>query len=394
MVAKNTPGDGLPDPTERLWVHPAELPALPGARRVPPPPRRSVLATLRHGLRHPLFAGVVGAGMVLAGAWMLGLSSSRQTTIAPVAGVFSGSTQSGITAAPTTLRDQPDHNALNQARASVIQLLTSDGDTHAVATALVLDEDHLMTADLGLTDRGEIVAAVRHGNLVLAQVAQTDSSTGITILQVDEHIPTSLTRVDKLTRERPEPAQDCRIVSASPNLHGTDMVGSCTVQSEENNDPDLAGAGLFYLQGQFQASDRGALILDEHNNALGVVVQTLPDDAGHAIALRIDDAIAVASSVPETPQRPGIAGLQVADLTARISIEGNLGGGALVVSVAADSAAAHAGLVANDVLVELNGQPVAGAAQFRQLASRVRPGELTRLTVWRSGSTVELTVMP
>jgi|GEM_PF-4998966 len=393
MVAKNTPGEGLPDPSERLWVHPAELPALAGAPRVPMRPRRSPLATVRRGLRHPLFAGVVGAGMVLAGTVMLGFSNGQEAPITPAVSASSPTDQLGGFPAGDT-EGRPDYSTLNQARASVIQILTSDGDQHLVATALVLNDRQLITADPGLSDHGEIVAAVRPDQLVAAHILRSDQASGLAILEVDGKVPASLPRVDGLQHKRPSPAQGCLMVSASPSLHGTDLIGTCTVQSEETSDADLASSGLFSVQGNFQGSDRGALILDEDNQPMGIVVQTLPDDSGHAVALRIDEAVRVAQSVPSTPELSGLAGLHVADLTAQLAVESGLGMGAVVVSVAADSPAAASGIRSDDVILAVNDGATASANQFRLKAGQLRPGEPASLKIWREGQQINLTVTP
>jgi serine protease Do len=50
-----------------------------------------------------------------------------------------------------------------------------------------------------------------------------------------------------------------------------------------------------------------------------------------------------------------------------------------------DSPAAKAGLKENDVVTELNGQRVEGAAQFRRMIHEIPAGRTIQLTVWRDG---------
>jgi len=66
--------------------------------------------------------------------------------------------------------------------------------------------------------------------------------------------------------------------------------------------------------------------------------------------------------------------------------------GARILSVMADSPAQQAGLQAGDVVVALDGRPVADAGEFMAAFREYEPGESPSLTVRRDGS--ELTVQP
>jgi serine protease Do len=59
--------------------------------------------------------------------------------------------------------------------------------------------------------------------------------------------------------------------------------------------------------------------------------------------------------------------------------------GVVVVEVMKDSPASKAGLRENDVITEVNGQRVEGAAQFRRMIHEIPAGRSAQLTVWRDG---------
>jgi C-terminal processing protease CtpA/Prc len=61
--------------------------------------------------------------------------------------------------------------------------------------------------------------------------------------------------------------------------------------------------------------------------------------------------------------------------------------GVLLGKIVPDSPAAKAGLKDNDVVTEINGQRVEGAAQFRRMIHEVPAGRSIQLTVWRDGRT-------
>ena len=59
--------------------------------------------------------------------------------------------------------------------------------------------------------------------------------------------------------------------------------------------------------------------------------------------------------------------------------------GVVVADVTKDSPAAKAGLKEKDVITEVNGQRVEGAAQFRRMIHEIPAGRTAQLTVWRDG---------
>ncbi len=61
--------------------------------------------------------------------------------------------------------------------------------------------------------------------------------------------------------------------------------------------------------------------------------------------------------------------------------------GVVLGKIVPDSPAAKAGLKENDVVTEINGQRVEGAAQFRRMIHEIPAGRSVQLTVWRDGST-------
>jgi len=61
--------------------------------------------------------------------------------------------------------------------------------------------------------------------------------------------------------------------------------------------------------------------------------------------------------------------------------------GVVLGKIVPDSPAAKAGLKENDVVTEVNGQRVEGAAQFRRMIHEIPAGRSIQLTVWRDGRT-------
>jgi C-terminal processing protease CtpA/Prc len=68
--------------------------------------------------------------------------------------------------------------------------------------------------------------------------------------------------------------------------------------------------------------------------------------------------------------------------------------GVVLSSVVPDSPAAKAGLKENDVVTEINGQRIEGAAQLRRMIREIPAGRAAQITVWRDGraQTVSVTL--
>lgn len=66
--------------------------------------------------------------------------------------------------------------------------------------------------------------------------------------------------------------------------------------------------------------------------------------------------------------------------------------GVLLERIVPDSPAAKAGLKDNDVITEINGQRVEGAAQFRRMIHEIPAGRTVQLTVWRDGHAQPISV--
>jgi serine protease Do len=66
--------------------------------------------------------------------------------------------------------------------------------------------------------------------------------------------------------------------------------------------------------------------------------------------------------------------------------------GVLLEQIVPDSPAAKAGLKDNDVITEINGQRVEGAAQFRRMIHEIPAGRSAQFTVWRDGRAQTLSV--
>jgi len=91
-----------------------------------------------------------------------------------------------------------------------------------------------------------------------------------------------------------------------------------------------------------------------------------------------------------------LLGITVGELgpNATRSARGRASGGVLVTDVQRDSAASRAGVVAGDVLLEINRRPVGGLAEYKSIVRSLPPGEMVLLRLQRGDSAIYLALRP
>src|SRR5256885_1016659 len=91
---------------------------------------------------------------------------------------------------------------------------------------------------------------------------------------------------------------------------------------------------------------------------------------------------------------PSWLGVETREVTADSAKELKLSAerGVVVGRVTPDSPAAKAGLKEKDVITEVNGQRVEGAAQFRRMVHEIPAGRTVQLGIWRDGHGQPLSV--
>jgi C-terminal processing protease CtpA/Prc len=106
--------------------------------------------------------------------------------------------------------------------------------------------------------------------------------------------------------------------------------------------------GQIEVQPQIEMNDMNIVIGDDGSSWLGVETHEVTADKAKELKLSAERGVVLGKIVPDSP-------------------------------------AAKAGLKENDVVTEINGQRVEGAAQFRRMIREIPAGRSIQLTVWRDG---------
>ena len=150
-----------------------------------------------------------------------------------------------------------------------------------------------------------------------------------------------------------------------------------------------ASAGIATLGIALLAMARPSVAIQKENSP-AVKVERIPLEQSEDASTRME-----ALTDPETQQitvfdgdkGPSWLGVETHEVTPENAKELKLPAerGVFVAGVTKDSPAAKAGLKEKDVITEVNGQRVEGAAQFRRIIHEIPAGRAAQLTVWRDG---------
>ncbi len=148
------------------------------------------------------------------------------------------------------------------------------------------------------------------------------------------------------------------------------------IQTDASINPGNSGGALITLDGKLVGINT-AIIAPNGGGNVGI-----------GFAVPIDMAMSVMDQLVEFGEvQRGRLGVMIQDFTPDLAeafgVETD--GGALVASVEPETPAEMAGLVAGDIILEVNGEPVEGSADLRQKIGLRRPGDSIEITYLRDG---------
>jgi serine protease Do len=140
----------------------------------------------------------------------------------------------------------------------------------------------------------------------------------------------------------------------------------------------------------------GGPLLNTSGEVVGINSQILSNSGGYmgvSFAIPIDLAMGAVQQIKATGRvSRGMLGVQVQPIDAGKAQVLGLNRGALVNNVEPDSAADKAGVEVGDVIVSINGQPVATSADLPPLVGMLPPGSKAKVGVIRDGKARDITV--
>ena len=256
-------------------------------------------------------------------------------------------------------------------------IISSDG--------LILTNAHVVReakdVTVKLSDRREFTA----------KVLGADPTTDIAVLRIDaKNLP-----VVRLGDARQIEVGDRVLAIGAP--YGLEQSATQGIVSAKGRSlPGDAVVPFIQTDAAVNPGNSGGPLFDGTGAVVGINAQIYSQSGGYqglAFAIPIDVALKVKDQIVATGKAThGRLGVTVQDINQSLAESFGMKrpDGALVASVARNSAAAKAGLKPGDVITEVNGEPIVRSGSLSSLIGMSSPGEKVRLKVWRDQSSREI----
>ncbi len=270
----------------------------------------------------------------------------------------------------------------------------SGGLQREVASAgsgVIVDADngYILTNHHVVKDADTIQISLIDGEVLDAKIIGSDSATDIAVLKVDAEdlveMPigdSTLVRVGDFVLAIGNPfglghTVTSGIVSALGRTGISRDGYENFIQTDASINPGNSGGALVNMRGELVGINSAIISRTGGNVGIGFAV---PTEIAQSIMLQILNFGEV---------RRGLLGVSIQTINAEIAraLEISVTNGALITRVEPDSAAEHAGLQVDDIIVEVNRKKIGGAAELRNTIGLMRSGDDVDIKYIRDGST-------
>ena len=269
----------------------------------------------------------------------------------------------------------------------------SQGPSQGMGSGFIVDANGVILTNAHVVaDADEVMVRLVDKREFKAKVLGSDKTTDIAVIKIEaKDLPVvkignpASTRVGEWVVAIGAPfGLENTVTSGIVSAKGRALPGDAAVpfiQTDAAVNPGNSGGPLFNLKGE----------------VIGVNSQIFSRSGGFqglAFAVPIDVAMDVKDQIQNSGKvSHGRLGVTIQEVNQALADNFGLKtpGGALVSSVAKDSAAAKAGLEPGDVILKFEGKDISGSSDLPPLVAQLKPGAKVTLGIWRDGKAKELT---
>lgn len=264
----------------------------------------------------------------------------------------------------------------------------SQGSGFIISTdGLILTNAHVVR------EAKEVVVKLSDRSEYRAKVLGADTATDVAVLRINaKNLP-----VVRLGDAQRLQVGDPVLAIGSP--FGFEQTATQGIVSAKGRSlPGDAAVPFIQTDAAVNPGNSGGPLFDGSGAVVGINAQIYSQSGGYqglSFAIPINVALKVKDQIVATGRAAHARlGVSVQDMNQTLAESFGLSrpDGALIVSVAPDSAAATAGLTLGDVVSEVNGEPIVRSGDLSSRISLATPGETVRLKVWRDRVFREISV--
>ena len=267
------------------------------------------------------------------------------------------------------------------------------GSSSAEGTGFVYDASgNIVTASHVVEGASAIQVRFKDGTTAKATLVGTDPSSDTAVIEVNV-ASSKLKQLGLADSSAVQPGQGVVAIGSPFGYEESITAGIVSAVDRDIQAPNgYSIPNTIQTDAPINHGNSGGPLIDSSGRVVGVNVQIAADDSGGS-SQNAGVGFAVPSNTVKRVVDDLIAGRSVQHAYLGVSIGTNSAGtGAVIGTVRAGGAAAAAGVESGDVVVAINGKPVAAANELTAAIATLQPGDRAALKVQRGGSTVTLTV--
>ena len=374
-----------PPPDDRLWRHPSELGML-GRRAADRRPSPLWLA---------LAAGVAGALVTLAVLALLGRLDGHEDRAEPaVIRQVARPASAPVAGSASVVR------IAEEVRPAIAKVRVQGDDAASSGSAVIYrDDGHLLTNAHVVEGADTIEVSLADGSAHEARVVGTDELTDIAVLRLpapepDRTYPTAVLG----TAAQLAVGQPVVAIGSPLGLAGGSSVTTGVV-SALGREVETEGTSLLDMvqtDAAISPGSSGGALVDGTGAVIGITTAVGVSEVGAeglGFAVPVDVARSVAEEIITTGHAVHVwLGVSGSDLDRRSAEDLGVQGGARVEQVVDGGPADDAGVVPSDVIVAVEGEPVASMSGLVIALREREPGDQVSLEVMRDGDRRRVTV--
>ena len=296
-------------------------------------------------------------------------------------------------------KDKPITQVVQQVEPSVVTIRTPKGLGSGIVyrSDIILTDQHVVAVNEGQPQTySHVQVSLADGTTLTGKVIGSDVPTDLAVIKVPrDNLP-------PLTFRTSLPQQGETVLAVGSPLGFSSSVTQGIVSALGRDLPSSSTTpplvDLIQTDAPISPGNSGGALVDVCGHVVGVNEAYIPPQAG-AVSLGFATPSVVATSIADQLIAHGVAqhpflGVNITNLTPDIAraLGTSAKQGVVVVSVVRGGPAAKAGIRRGDVIVKLDGHPVAGYADLLGVLRTLQPGSQVPVTVNRGGQVRTFTV--
>jgi len=261
--------------------------------------------------------------------------------------------------------------------------------TQSLGSGVIIDAEkgYVITNNHVIDKADEITIRLSDGRKLTAKLVGTDPASDIAILQIPNKGLHAMQRGDSDTLRVGD------YVVAIGNPFGLDQTATSGIVSAKGR----SGLGIegyedfIQTDASINPGNSGGALVNLRGELVGLNTAILAPSGGNvgigfAIPINMINKV-IAQIIESGSVKRGHLGVYIQDLTPELAdaLKLKITKGAVITQVIPDSAAAAAGLEQGDVVISMNGRPVASSAALRNSVGLVPVGDTVQLKILRDG---------